>query len=80
MWIQARIGGTQEWFNLAIERELQLHDHSRRWPEKKCEASGRERRRPQLILKEWEEGDLLELVHPISGPKKSIQATTRSIA
>jgi len=58
---------TQEWFNLAIERELQKTITP--------EDSGEELRglaqeeRPQLILKEWDEQDLLELVHPLLAKK-----------
>ncbi len=53
---------TQEWFNLAIERELQKTITP--------EDAGQELRalakeeRPQLVLKEWKDQDLLELVHP----------------
>jgi tRNA nucleotidyltransferase/poly(A) polymerase len=58
---------TQEWFNLAIERELQKTITP--------EDAGHEMRalareeRPQLILKEWHEQDLLELVHPLLAKK-----------
>ena len=58
---------TQEWFNLAIERELQKTITP--------EDAGNELRglareeRPQLILKEWREQDLLELVHPLIAKK-----------
>jgi tRNA nucleotidyltransferase (CCA-adding enzyme) len=54
---------TQEWFNLAIERELQKTITP--------EDAGHELRglareeRPQLVLKEWDEQNLLELVHPL---------------
>src|SRR6516162_5789049 len=53
---------TQEWFNLAIERELQKTITP--------EDSGEELRglaqeeRPQLVLKEWEDNDLLEYLSP----------------
>jgi tRNA nucleotidyltransferase (CCA-adding enzyme) len=58
---------TQEWFNLAIERELQKTITS--------EDAGHELRglareeRPHLVLKEWDENDLLELVHPLLAKK-----------
>jgi tRNA nucleotidyltransferase (CCA-adding enzyme) len=58
---------TQEWFNLAIERELQKTITP--------EDSGQELRalareeRPQLVLKEWDEKDLMELVHPLLAKK-----------
>jgi tRNA nucleotidyltransferase (CCA-adding enzyme) len=58
---------TQEWFNLAIERELQKTITP--------EDAGQELRalaredRPQLVLKEWDEKDLLELVHPLLAKK-----------
>ena len=58
---------TQEWFNLAIERELQKTIT----PEDagyELRALAREER-PQLILKEWDEQDLLELVHPLLAKK-----------
>jgi tRNA nucleotidyltransferase/poly(A) polymerase len=58
---------TQEWFNLAIERELQ-HTIS-------PEDAGDELRdlakeeRPHLVLKEWESQDLLERIHPLLAKK-----------
>ncbi|MGB7493014.1 MAG: hypothetical protein WBR26_07165 [Candidatus Acidiferrum sp.] len=58
---------TQEWFNLAIERELQKTITP--------EDAGHELRalakeeRPQLVLKEWDEQDFLELVHPLLAKK-----------
>jgi tRNA nucleotidyltransferase (CCA-adding enzyme) len=58
---------TQEWFNLAIERELQLTITPEDAGEEVRSLSREER--PQLILKEWEEGDLLERVHPILAKK-----------
>jgi len=58
---------TQEWFNLAIERELQLTLSPEDAGEEVRSLSREER--PQLILKEWEEGDLLERVHPILAKK-----------
>jgi tRNA nucleotidyltransferase/poly(A) polymerase len=58
---------TQEWFNLAIERELQLTITPEDAGEEVRSLSREER--PQLILKEWEEGDLLERVHPLLAKK-----------
>jgi tRNA nucleotidyltransferase (CCA-adding enzyme) len=58
---------TQEWFNLAIERELQLTITPEDAGEEVRSLSREER--PQLILKEWEEGDLLERVHPVLAKK-----------
>ncbi len=58
---------TQEWFNLAIERELQLTITSEDAGEEIRSLSREER--PQLSLKEWEENDLLEHVHPILAKK-----------
>jgi tRNA nucleotidyltransferase/poly(A) polymerase len=58
---------TQEWFNLAIERELQKTIT----PEdagQELHALAREER-PHLILKEWDEQDLLELIHPLLAKK-----------
>lgn len=58
---------TQEWFNLAIERELQKTIT----PEDaglELRALAREER-PQLVLKEWDEQNLLELVHPLLAKK-----------
>jgi tRNA nucleotidyltransferase/poly(A) polymerase len=70
--IAARMGfkleaRTQEWFNLAIEREL----HKTITPEDggdELRSLAREER-PHLILKEWDEGDLLELIHPLIAKK-----------
>jgi tRNA nucleotidyltransferase (CCA-adding enzyme) len=59
---------TQEWFSLAIERELQKTITP--------EDAGQELRglareeRPQLVLKDWDEHDLLELVHPLLAKKR----------
>src|SRR5215470_2542033 len=58
---------TQEWFNLAIERELQLTITSEDAGEEVRGLSREER--PHLILKEWEENDLLERVHPTIAKK-----------
>jgi tRNA nucleotidyltransferase (CCA-adding enzyme) len=58
---------TQEWFSLAIERELQKTIT----PEDaghELRALAREER-PHLVLKEWAEQDLLELVHPLIAKK-----------
>src|SRR5208337_2566243 len=58
---------TQEWFNLAIERELQLTITP--------EDAGEELRalakeeRPHLTLKDWEAHHLLERVHPLLAKK-----------
>jgi len=58
---------TQEWFNLALERELQKTITP--------EDAGQELRalakeeRPHLVLKEWDEHDFLELVHPLLAKK-----------
>ncbi len=58
---------TQEWFNLAIERELQKTITP--------EDAGQELRglareeRPQLVLKDWDEHELMELVHPLLAKK-----------
>ena len=54
---------TQEWFDLAIEREL----HHTIAPEEaggELRALAREER-PTLVLKEWEEHDFLEVIHPV---------------
>ena len=58
---------TQEWFNLAIERELQLTITPEDAGEEVRSLSREER--PQLTLKEWEENDLLERVHPLLAKK-----------
>jgi len=58
---------TQEWFNLAIERELQLTIT----PEDagdELRALSREER-PHLVLKEWHSHDLLERVHSLLAKK-----------
>jgi tRNA nucleotidyltransferase (CCA-adding enzyme) len=58
---------TQEWFNLAIERELQKTIT----PEdagQELRALAREER-PHLVLKEWHGQELLELVHPLLAKK-----------
>ena len=58
---------TQEWFNLAIERELHLTISPEDAGEEVRSLSREER--PQLILKEWEEADMLERVHPMIAKK-----------
>ena len=70
--VSARMGfkleaRTQEWFNLAVEREL----HKTITPEDagdELRSLAREER-PHLILKEWDELELLELVHPLLAKK-----------
>jgi tRNA nucleotidyltransferase (CCA-adding enzyme) len=58
---------TQEWFNLAIERELQLTITPEDAGEEMRALSREER--PHLILKEWHSHDLLERVHPLLAKK-----------
>ena len=70
--IAARMGfkleaRTQEWFNLAIERELQKTITSEDAGEELRSLAREER--PHLVLKEWDERDLLELVHPLVAKK-----------
>ena len=58
---------TQDWFNLAMEREL----HHTIEPEDagtELRSLAREER-PQVTLKSWEEHDLIESVHPLLGKK-----------
>src|ERR1700757_3238732 len=58
---------TKEWLQLAMERDL----HHSITPEdagEEVRSLSREER-PQLILKEWEEADLLERVHPMIAKK-----------
>ena len=58
---------TQEWFELALERNL----HHSIEPEDtghELRALAREER-PQVVLKAWEEKDLVETVHPLLGKK-----------
>jgi tRNA nucleotidyltransferase (CCA-adding enzyme) len=58
---------TEEWFKLALERELQKTITP--------EDAGQELRslareeRPHLVLKEWDEYDFMELVHPLLAKK-----------
>jgi len=58
---------TQEWFNLAIERELQLTITPDDAGEE-LRALSREER-PHLVLKEWHSHDLLERIHPLLAKK-----------
>src|SRR2546422_7625282 len=58
---------TQEWFDLAIEREL----HHTIAPEDagaELQAAAREER-PAVVLKAWEEHDLLEAISPVLAKK-----------
>src|SRR5262249_32594060 len=58
---------TQEWFELAMERDL----HHSIEPEDaghELRALAREER-PGEVLKEWEEHDLLEIIHPLLAKK-----------
>lgn len=58
---------TQEWFDLAIERDLHHNiEPDAAGPE--LRAVAREER-PALTFKEWEEHDLLEAVHPVLAKK-----------
>jgi tRNA nucleotidyltransferase/poly(A) polymerase len=54
---------TQEWFNLAIERELQ-HTITPEDAGEELRALAKEER-PHLTLKEWEAHHLLDRVHPL---------------
>lgn len=58
---------TQEWFNLAIERELQKTITSEDAGDE-LRALAREER-PHLTLKEWDEHDFIDLVHPLLAKK-----------
>ena len=58
---------TLEWFNLALERELQLTITPEDAGEE-LRALSREER-PHLVLKEWHSHDLLERVHPLLAKK-----------
>lgn len=58
---------TQEWFNLAIERDLH-HAIDSEDAGDELRAVAREER-PAVVLKSWEEGDLLEVVHPLLAKK-----------
>src|SRR5271165_6309332 len=59
---------TQEWFNLAIERELQ-HTITPEDAGEELRALAKEER-PHLTLKDWEAHHLLERVHPLLAKKK----------
>src|SRR5713226_8928255 len=54
---------TQEWFDLAIERELQ-HTIEPEDAGTELRAASREER-PAVVLKSWEEHKLMEVVHPL---------------
>jgi tRNA nucleotidyltransferase (CCA-adding enzyme) len=54
---------TQEWFNLAIERDLH-HAISPEDAGTELRAVSREER-PGAVLKAWEQHDLLEAIHPV---------------
>lgn len=54
---------TQEWFDLAIERELQ-HTIAPEDSGEELRALAREER-PTVVLKTWEDHDLLEAVNPV---------------
>jgi len=58
---------TQEWFDLAIERDLQ-HTISPDDAGAELRALAREEN-PTAILKSWEDHDLLETVHPVLAKK-----------
>lgn len=58
---------TQEWFDLAIERELQ-HTITTEDAGGELRALAREER-PAVVLKAWEEHDLLEAVNPVLAKK-----------
>jgi len=58
---------TQEWFDLAIERNLQETIAPEDAGEE-LRALAREER-PAVVLKEWEEHDLLEAVNPVLAKK-----------
>jgi tRNA nucleotidyltransferase (CCA-adding enzyme) len=58
---------TQEWFDLAIERDLQ-HTISAEDAGAELRALAREER-PSVVLKAWEEHDLLEAVNPVLAKK-----------
>jgi len=58
---------TQEWFDLAIERNLQ-HSIEPEDAGAELRAVAREER-PTVVLKEWEERDLLEVINPLLAKK-----------
>jgi len=59
---------TQEWFDLAIERELH-HNITAEESGGELHALAREEN-PAATLKAWEEHDLVEIVHPLLAKKK----------
>lgn len=69
---------TQEWFDLAIERELQYSITPEDGGDE-LRALAREER-PSLVLKEWEQHDLLEAINPLLAKKHpGYDAITRLI-
>jgi tRNA nucleotidyltransferase/poly(A) polymerase len=58
---------TQEWFDLAIERDLQ-HTIEAEDAGSELRAVAREER-PTVVLKSWEEHDLLEAINPVLAKK-----------
>jgi hypothetical protein len=58
---------TQEWFDLAIERDLQ-HTIDAEDAGSELRAVAREER-PTVVLKSWEEHDLLEAINPVLAKK-----------
>jgi tRNA nucleotidyltransferase/poly(A) polymerase len=58
---------TQEWFDLAIERDLQ-HTIEPEDAGSELRAVAREER-PTVVLKSWEEHDLLEAINPVLAKK-----------
>ncbi len=58
---------TQEWFDLAIERDLQ-HSIAPEDAGAELRAVAREER-PSVVLKAWEEHDLLEAINPVLAKK-----------
>jgi tRNA nucleotidyltransferase (CCA-adding enzyme) len=58
---------TQEWFDLAIERELH-HTISPEDAGVELRALAREER-PSVVLKAWEQHDLLDAIHPLLAKK-----------
>ena len=58
---------TQEWFDLALERDLQ-HAIEPEEAGAELRAAAREER-PSVVLKAWEEHDLLEAINPVLAKK-----------
>lgn len=58
---------TQEWFDLAVERDLQ-HSIEPEDAGAELRAAAREER-PTVVLKEWEQRDLLEVINPLLAKK-----------